>query len=141
MKTTTLLMTALLVCFTSTTVLANNHRSDNGKRDKQKFERKGVITVTTKHYKSTYQREQPPNHRWVKKQRQERHRDYLAQQQKRQHTRWANRSPRDRYDERRHNKYRQHMSYQGHNVRRQQQVDRIVIPYPPIPRVVLTFPW
>lgn len=141
MKTTTLLIAALLVCFTSGTVLANSHRADHKKRAKQQVERTRTMTVTTRHYKSTYQQEQPPNRHWAKKQRHERRRDYLAQRESRHHTRWNNRSPRDRYDYNHRNNHRQCNTVQNHYTRRNNRVERIVVPFHPIPRVVLTFPW
>lgn len=151
MKTTTLLMAALIICFTSGTVLADSHRADRKKRGEQQVERASTVTATTRQYKTTYQQEQHPNRRlakkqrqerrWAKKQRQERRRDYVVQHENHRQPHWQQYSKRHHYNDRYRDDCRQHNTYQIRSARQHRQVERIIVPFPPIPRVVLTFPW
>lgn len=141
MKTTTLLFAALIICFTSGTVLADSHRADHKKRGKQQVERARTVTTTTRHYKTTYQQEQHPNRRWAKKQRQERRRDYVVQHENHRQHHWQKHSKRHHYNDRYRGDWDQYRTYRHRQARHHKQVERIIVPFPPITRVVLTFPW
>ncbi|OQY24764.1 MAG: hypothetical protein B6I37_02760 [Desulfobacteraceae bacterium 4572_35.2] len=102
MKTTTLLMAALIICFTSGTV----------------------------HYKTTCQQEQHPNRRWAKKQRHERRRDYVAQHENHRQHYWQKHSKRHHYHDRGHRDCRQYNTYQSRQALHHKQIKRIIVQIP-----------
>ena len=150
-KLTTLVMTALLLSFTTGTVLARDHHDQHNNHDKRiKYQventREFKEHTTVEHYRSSRHHEQQPKARWAKKRRYEKRRDYIARRQLRhqirQQAKWDRYAQNNRRHQRYNNRYNVHDRRHQQNHRdlhnRHNRVQQIVLP---IPRIVFHFPW